>query len=262
MPIDAFLALTTIAIALWIRRLTWRSNIITPAGIIPDLSERAITLNVALQGVAVILMLPLTGHTIGHWLYKLTGEANLTNLIAHDCYIVAASMILMTGLDLQIEGAELRRKFRQRVEYPCTAVIPILTALFLKSSASDHPVDNFFAAQSDIYLTAYWILLCGVLAYSLLYAVFIFTSAVPQLRTTGYKVLVTAYTLSSSCGLIATSYKVVGATVGTDAATAPFVWLFATLCGTGFAVATGTAWHLYQHAMAKPGPNHDMIVNA
>lgn len=76
-----------IAWSLWIRRVTWSCR-----------WEVAATLNVALQGAAVMLMSPLASETVGQWLFKLTGVWNLEDYIGHDCYIVAASAIVYNAL--------------------------------------------------------------------------------------------------------------------------------------------------------------------
>jgi hypothetical protein len=52
--------------SLWIRRVTWSCR-----------WEVAATLNIALQGFAVILMSPFASETLGHWLHALTGMWNL-----------------------------------------------------------------------------------------------------------------------------------------------------------------------------------------
>ena len=65
-----------IAWSLWIRRVTWTCR-----------WEVAATLNIALQGAAVLLMSPLANETVGQTLHTLTGKWNLQNYIGHDCYI-------------------------------------------------------------------------------------------------------------------------------------------------------------------------------
>ena len=88
-----------IAWSLWIRRVTWSCR-----------WEVAATLNIALQGVAVLLMSPLASETLGHWLHALTGKWNLEDYIGHDLYIVAASAIVYNALGrLQDDHAMQRR---------------------------------------------------------------------------------------------------------------------------------------------------------
>ena len=79
--------LASIAWSLWIRRVTWRCR-----------WKVAATLNIALQGCAVVLMSPAASATIGVALHDLTGKWNLQDYIGHDCYIVAASAIVYNAL--------------------------------------------------------------------------------------------------------------------------------------------------------------------
>ena len=66
------ITLACISWSLWIRRVTWSCR-----------WEVAATLNIALQGIAVILMSPLASETLGHWLHALTGMWNLEDYIGH-----------------------------------------------------------------------------------------------------------------------------------------------------------------------------------
>ena len=89
MALASLIAITVgcIAWSLWIRRVTWNCR-----------WEVAATLNIALQGLAVLLMSPLASETIGRALHALTGKWNLEDYIGHDCYVVAASAIVYNAL--------------------------------------------------------------------------------------------------------------------------------------------------------------------
>ena len=89
MALATLLAITIACIgwSLWIRRVTWTCR-----------WEVAATLNIALQGLAVLLMSPFASETLGHWLHALTGKWNLEDYLGHDCYIVAASAIVYNTL--------------------------------------------------------------------------------------------------------------------------------------------------------------------
>ena len=84
MALSALIIITLASIgwSLWIRRVTWQCR-----------WEVAATLNIALQGVTIALISPLSAETLGVALHKITGEWNLQNYLGHDCYIVAASAI-------------------------------------------------------------------------------------------------------------------------------------------------------------------------
>ena len=105
--------------SLWIRRVTWSCR-----------WEVAATLNIALQGLAVLMMSPLASETLGHWLYSLTGKWNLEDYIGHDSYIVAASAIVYNALGRLDADEAMHRSFKQYVERPATLCIPLLLAAF------------------------------------------------------------------------------------------------------------------------------------
>ena len=67
MALATLIAVTLLCVvwSLWIRRVTWSCR-----------WEVAATLNIALQGLAVLLMSPLASETVGQWLYALTGKWN------------------------------------------------------------------------------------------------------------------------------------------------------------------------------------------
>ena len=87
--------------------------------------EVAATLNIALQGVAVVLMSPLASETIGQVLFTLTGKWNLEDYIGHDCYIVAASAIVYNALGRLQDDNAMQASFKQYVERPATLCIPL-----------------------------------------------------------------------------------------------------------------------------------------
>ena len=121
MALATLLAITIACIgwSLWIRRVTWTCR-----------WEVAATLNIALQGVAVLLMSPLASETVGHWLHALTGKWNLEDYLGHDCYIVAASAIVYNTLGRLADDDAMQKSFKQYVERPATLCIPLLLVTF------------------------------------------------------------------------------------------------------------------------------------
>src|SRR6476659_738226 len=95
--------------SLWIRRVTWSCR-----------WEVAATLNIALQGLAVILMSPFASETLGHWLHALTGMWNLEDYIGHDAYIVAASAVVYNARGRPRDADDVQTVRRA----PCHAVHP------------------------------------------------------------------------------------------------------------------------------------------
>src|ERR671916_1267098 len=121
MALATLIAITLCCIAwsLWIRRVTWTSR-----------WEVAATLNIALQGLAVVLMSPWASETLGVWLHALTGKWNLEDYIGHDCYIVAASAVVYNALGRLQDDHLLQKSFKQWVERPATLCIPLLLVTF------------------------------------------------------------------------------------------------------------------------------------
>src|SRR5689334_7916019 len=154
MALATLIAITLACIgwSLWIRRVTWSSR-----------WEVAATLNIALQGGAILLMSPWASETIGRVLHSWTGMWNLEDFIGHDMYIVAASAIVYNALGRLQDDHSMQRAFKQYVEYPATLCIPLLLATFAMSSAHDVYARDFFASPTDGWLAAYWTMLCGLL---------------------------------------------------------------------------------------------------
>ena len=136
--------------SLWIRRVTWSCR-----------WEVAATLNIALQGLAVILMSPFASETLGHWLHALTGMWNLEDYIGHDAYIVAASAVVYNALGRLADDHAMQMTFKQYVERPATLCIPLLLVTFSIGNGARVYRSDFFEVPTDFWLALYWLLLCG-----------------------------------------------------------------------------------------------------
>jgi hypothetical protein len=225
-----FITLACIGWSLWIRRVTWHCR-----------WEVAATANIALQGVAVLLMSPLAANTLGVVLHDVTGEWNLQNYLGHDCYIVAASAIVYNALGRISDDHLLQTSFKQYVERPATLCIPLLLATFTLSRGSKTYARDFFALPTDFWLSVYWILLCGTLIYLLAFG---FRAMLVLRKDPRSANVATLYLLASGSGMAACSVRIITALVPAiqgpmDAA---LVWFFACACGAGFAVVSAYSW--------------------
>jgi hypothetical protein len=225
-----FTTLASIGWSLWIRRVTWRCR-----------WEVAATLNIALQGAAVALMSPLAAGTVGIGLHKLTGMWNLQNYIGHDCYIVAASAIVYNAVGRVADDHLLQASFKQYVERPATLCIPLLLATFTLSRGSTTFTRDFFALPTDFWLSVYWLLLCGTLAYLLVFG----SRALLVLRKDPRsRRVANLYLAASASGVMACAVRIVTALVpyfqGT--LTTGMVWFCACACGAGFAITSAESW--------------------
>lgn len=232
LPVLITVTLACIAWSLWVRRLTWTSR-----------WEVAATLNIALQGLAVLLMTPWASATIGHWLYNLTGMWNLEDFIAHDAYVVAASAVVYNAIGRIEDGAEFQRAFKVHVETPATLCIPLLLAAFSfgNGAAMYHP--DFFQVPTDFWLNTYWLIMCGTTAYLLAYG----SKALLLLRLDERsRTVATVYLIAAGFGIItcliriATAYITPLQNLGPAASLA--VWFPACACGALFAIMSAHAW--------------------
>jgi hypothetical protein len=234
MALAVLIAITIACISwsLWIRRVTWSCR-----------WEVAATLNIALQGGAVLLMSPLASETIGPVLHHLTGKWNLEDYIGHDLYIVAASAVVYNALGRLQDDDSMQRTFKQYVERPATLCVPLLLVTFSLGNGAKVYRPDFFQVPTDFWLSAYWILLCGTLTYLLLYA----SRALLVLRRDPRsRLIANVYLFASASGLLACAVRVFTA-VFTPAQTLEggrLVWLFACTCGAVFALAAAHSWRV------------------
>ncbi|MGH3954439.1 MAG: hypothetical protein ACRDTI_10430 [Mycobacterium sp.] len=226
------ITLLTIGGSLWVRRIAWSCS-----------AERAATLNIALQGAAVALMSPWASEHLGRPLHSLTGQWNVEDWIAHDLYIIAASAIVLNAVS-QLAGYT-QAQFRRDVELPATLCIPVLFVTFSLGTGSEVYRADFFRVPTDAWLTAYWVALCAMLIHLLSYG---YRALIPLRRASGSRVVATVYSLSALSGMAACVVRVVTAVAlpgdAQDTFWASFVvWLFACVCGAGFAAMSRRRWY-------------------
>jgi len=224
------ITLACMAWSLWIRRVTWTCR-----------WEVAATLNIALQAIAIALMSPFAHETLGRALHSLTGVWNLQAYVGHDCYIVAASAIVYNAVGRLQDDAVMQKMFTQYIERPATLCIPVMLALFSLSDASRVFSRDLFTLPTDGWLTAYWVVLCGMLVYLLAFggrALLVLRND-PESRR-----IANVYLLATASGITACVVRVITAFVpdlqvweGGRA-----VWLFACMCGGVFALASAQSW--------------------
>lgn len=232
MALAMLLAITIVLMgwSLWIRRMTWSCR-----------WEIAASLNIALQALAVLLMSPLASQTLGPLLHRLTGMWNVEDYLGHDAYVVAASAIVYNTLGRLQDDDVLQQTFRQYVERPATLCIPILLATFSMSAGAAIYHPDFFELHTDIWLTAYWVVLCGMLLYLLGFGAraLLILRRDPRSRWTA-----DVYLIATASGMLACTVRIVTACVPTLQSTtsALLVWAFACSCGVVFAMAAAQSW--------------------
>lgn len=225
----AAITIVSIGWSLWVRRATWTSR-----------WEVAAAINIALQGVAVLLMSPW-GAGVGSLLYEYTGQHNLQNYIAHDCYIVAASAIVYNNLGRLEESERFQRLFKQYVERPATLCIPLMLAAFTLGNGSRIVMPDFFDVPCDNWLAAYWIMFCAVTAYLLGFgarALFILRDDPRSTR------IANIYLFACFCGIATCIIRIYCCfdyqfELGIGG---PLMWVTACMCGSIFAIASAKSW--------------------
>jgi hypothetical protein len=235
MALATLIAITLCCIAwsLWIRRVTWSSR-----------WEVAATLNIALQGGAVVLMSPWASETVGVALHSLTGKWNLEDYIGHDLYIVAASAVVYNALGRLQDDHSLQSSFKQWVERPATLCIPLLLVTFWLGNGARVYRPDFFKAPTDFWLNTYWLLLCGTLIYLLGYGAraLLVLRKDPRSRR-----IANIYLVASAAGVAACLVRLVTAYVpplqAMDGGTT-LIWVFACMCGAGFAITSAQSWRM------------------
>jgi hypothetical protein len=234
MALATLIAITLCCIAwsLWIRRVTWSSR-----------WEVAATLNIALQGVAVVLMSPLASETVGVALHGLTGKWNLEDYIGHDCYVVAASAVVYNALGRLQDDHSMQRSFKQYVERPATLCIPLLLVTFSLGNGAAIYRPDFFDVPTDFWLNTYWLLLCSTLIYLLGYGcrALLVLRKDPRSRR-----IANVYLAASAAGIAACLVRIVTAYVPQLQAIegGTLVWIFACMCGAGFALTSAESWRM------------------
>lgn len=232
MALAVLISITLLCVAwsLWIRRLTWSCR-----------WEVAATLNIALQGTTVFLMSPWASQTLGHWLHSLTGLWNLEDYIGHDMYVVAASAIVYNALGRLQDDEAMQTTFKQYVERPATLCIPLLLATFTLGNGAAIYSADFFELRTDFWLSTYWVLLCGTLAYLLGYGAraLLVLRKDPRSRR-----VANVYLAATISGIAACVVRIVTALVPSlqPVENGTLVWFFACMCGAGFALMSAHSW--------------------
>ena len=94
--------------SLWIRRHTWRSRF-----------EAGASLNIALQGCAVLLLMsPWASVILGPALHRIVRRWNVEDLLDHMCLIVAVMAIIHHRLARLTNEKQLSGLFRRHIETP------------------------------------------------------------------------------------------------------------------------------------------------
>ena len=102
---------------------------------------------------------------------------------------------------------------------------------------------DFFEVPTDFWLSAYWLLLCGTLIYLLGYG----SRALMVLRKDPRsRRVANVYLIASFSGIMACVVRIVTSLVPSlqSIEGGTLVWIFACLCGAGFALTSAHSWRI------------------
>jgi hypothetical protein len=140
--------------SLWVRRDTWWSR-----------WEIGITLAIALETCALVLMSPFTAETFGPWTHSVARIWNLPQLLGHICFIVAIAANVYHVLPRLADFRRIRPLFRRHVELPMQIGVVALVAVFIVADAGYRPDGFSTGNDTGAWAKVYWVLLCGMLLY-------------------------------------------------------------------------------------------------
>ncbi|ASR87753.1 hypothetical protein WINTERMUTE_46 [Mycobacterium phage Wintermute] len=180
---------TITLLALWIRRLGWRS-----------VWERGQTLTLVFQCLAIVLIAP-TGPDIGRVLKHFTGVGYLDVYLGHVLYISAAVAMLANVMSRVISTRGLQDRMKRHVETVAPPAIALMFACLVLSDNVDKYCCIMFNVPADFWLTAYWLIGAFTLGYLLAYIIRclrIVRAQDPRSRSTATWQLVAMYILSAA----------------------------------------------------------------
>jgi hypothetical protein len=157
--IPVLIALGCLAWSLQVRRVAWYC-----------IGEKAITLAVALMATAVLLLTPPVSVMVGVPLHAVTGLWNLQAFAAHVCCIAAGGAVVYHVTWRIHDDDELARSFHLWVQLPARLAITGLFALLVMGNGVRVRVRCFYQLPLDAWMRAYWLLLCLILGWIVVYA--------------------------------------------------------------------------------------------
>ncbi|BCP41410.1 hypothetical protein MINTMi27_15030 [Mycobacterium intracellulare] len=151
----------TVLWSLWTRRHAWKCR-----------WETASTVNVALLGLAGLLINRPTGEAVAGPLRLLTGQANMRFHVAVLCLIAATSAGVHGTVAKLMDKPSFRWWIRTRIQLPVAGAAIILTLLFVASRVGEIGAtpELLTTGMVDRYLAAYWAYMSAFMLYLLWHA--------------------------------------------------------------------------------------------
>jgi hypothetical protein len=212
--------------SLWVRRDTWRSR-----------WEIGITLAIALETIALVLMSPWAAQTLGPWAHRALRIWNSQQLAGHICFVIAVAANIYHVLARLADFDKFRPLFRRQVRLPVQLGVVALVATFVIADAGYRPDGLSTLGGDSAWTRGYWILLSLLMMYLAGYAarVLLMLRADPRAKETIE--LYTASTAFAVAGIMAMMSN-----AWTKADVSPLIWLCACTSVTIFAYGSARSW--------------------
>lgn len=212
--------------SLWVRRDTWWSR-----------WEIGITLALALEAVALVLMSPWAAETLGLWLHRALHVWNTQQLAGHICFVVALTANIYHVLARLADFDKFRPLFRLHVLLPVQVTVVAMVAMSVASDTGYRP-DGFSAlGGGGAWARGYWVLLSLTMIYLSGYATRILSMLRSDPRAKETVDLYTASAAFAVAGIMAMMSN-----AWTTADVSPLIWLCACISVTIFACGSARSW--------------------
>lgn len=143
--------LAVVGYSLWVRRDTWWSR-----------WEIGVSVALALEGVALILLSPWGATIIGPALHRIVGLWNVQDLLGCLCIVVAVSANIYHTMVRLTDPQQVRALMRRQLRIPVRCGIVAMVVLF--AIADEHSLsDGLAAGGTGGWFAAYWAATGGVL---------------------------------------------------------------------------------------------------
>lgn len=224
-PLSAIAVLSAV-VALWVTRHAWRVGY-----------ERPGPINVALQGLKIVLV----GYQYDFWLssklHTLTGVWNLEDLIGGIGYLIGMFSLLYLVADrLDITQHQLDSFVKYRIGLPACLAMSVMIALYVTGPGRQY-ISDAVTAETTVWLRGYWLTLLVCFGYI---AVQIVQGLLILRRDPRSRRAANAY-------LCAVGVSVIGA-LSFVLEMKQLSWVLIRVEVVGYAVAASYTWHSKQHA--------------
>lgn len=225
---SAFIGATVLVAlySLWVRRETWWSR-----------WEIGITLAIALEVCALVLMSPWASAVLGPTMHSVTRIWNVQQLVGHICFIVAIAANIYHVLPRLADFGRVRPLFRRHVQWPVRLGLVALVAVFITADADYRPDGLSTGNDTGAWAEIYWLLFCGMLIYlsGCATRLLLLVRSDPRARET-----VELYTASAAFALAGLVAQL--STTWTNADASQLVWPCACISVVIFAYGSARSW--------------------